>query len=118
LLQIWIQPDQKGVTPRYEEKSFAQTPKGALHRITSKSGRGGSIAIHQDAELWLARLDAGQRVAHTLAAGRHAWLQVAEGEVTLNGETLRGGDAASFSEATVLELRATQAAQVLLFDLS
>src|SRR5690349_6051574 len=83
LLQIWITPDAKGVQPRYAEKSFAATPPGALHLVTSKSGRDGSIAIHQDADLWLGKLDAGQAVTHSLAPGRHAWLHVAEGEVTL-----------------------------------
>jgi hypothetical protein len=118
LLQIWIQPDREGVTPRYAEKSFAQAPTGVLHLVTSKTGRNGSIAIHQDADLWLAKLDAGQRVAHQLAAGRHAWVHVAEGEVTLNGQTLHGGDAAAVSPGTALELGAPSPAQVLLFDLN
>jgi redox-sensitive bicupin YhaK (pirin superfamily) len=118
LLQIWIQPDRAGVTPRYAEKSFANTPAGALHLVTSKTGRDGSIAIHQDADLWLARLDAGQRVAHKLASSRNAWVHVAEGEVTLNGKTLHGGDAAAVSGETALEFRATKPAQVLLFDLN
>ena len=118
LLQIWIQPDRQGVTPRYAEKSFAQAPTGVLHLVTSKTGRDGSIVIHQDADLWLAKLDAGQCVAHRLAAGRHAWLHVAEGEVTLNGKTLSGGDAAALSAGTALDIGATKPAQVLLFDLN
>src|SRR5690349_6463620 len=73
LLQIWIEPDQKGVTPRYAEKSFENAPAGSLTLLTSKAGRDGSIAIHQDADLWLAKLDSGNRVAHTLGNGRHAW---------------------------------------------
>jgi redox-sensitive bicupin YhaK (pirin superfamily) len=117
LLQIWIQPDRKGVTPRYAEKSFANVPAGAIHLVTSKTGREGSIAIHQDADLWLAKLGAGDRVAHKLAPGRNAWVHVAEGEVTLNGKTLAGGDAAAVSGATSLELSARKPAQVLLFDL-
>src|SRR5437867_4627363 len=79
LLQIWIQPDRKGVTPRYAEKSLANAPRGVLHLVTSKIGRDGSIAIHQDAELWLAKLGAGNRVTHKLTPGRQAWLHVAEG---------------------------------------
>ena len=118
LLQIWIQPDRKGVTPRYAEKSLAGAPTGALHLATSKTGRDGSIAIHQDADLWLARLDAGNRVAHKLAPGRHAWLHMAEGEVSLNGKTLNGGDAAAISEESPLELSAAKPSQVLLFDLN
>ncbi len=117
LLQIWIQPDAKGVAPRYAEKSYANVVPGALHLVTSKTGRDGSIAIHQDADLWLAKLSAGQKVSHKLASGREAWVHVAEGEVTLNGKTLVGGDAAAVSEEAAIELSATKPSQVLLFDL-
>src|SRR4051794_6608888 len=82
-LQIWIQPDSKGVAPRYAEKSLKDAPEGKLNLVTSKTGRDGSIPIHQDADLWLGKLGAGNRVTHTLAPGRHAWLHVAEGEVSL-----------------------------------
>jgi len=118
LLQIWIQPDRRGVTPRYAEKSLAAATTGKLHLVTSRTGRDDSIAIHQDADLWLARLEPGQKVAHHLAAGRQAWVHVAEGEVTLNGQVLSGGDAASLSAGDALELVGRKAAQVLLFDLS
>jgi redox-sensitive bicupin YhaK (pirin superfamily) len=118
LLQIWIQPDRDGVSPRYAEKSFAQAPAGVLHLVASKIGRDGSIAIHQDADLWLAKLDAGRPVSHSLAAGRHAWVHVAEGDVTINGQLLHGGDAAVASPGTTIELSAAKPAQVLLFDLN
>src|ERR1700728_501279 len=87
-LQIWITPDAKGVKPRYAEKSLRDAPAGQLPLATSKTGRDGSITIHQDADLWLAKLEAGQQVIHSLANGRNAWLHVAEGEVTLNGKAL------------------------------
>jgi len=118
LLQIWIQPDTPGVTPRYAEKSLAQAPTGRLHLMTSKTGRDRSMAIHQDADLWLAKLEPGQKVGHTLAAGRHAWVHVAEGEVQVNGSTLTGGDAAAASQESVLDLAASKPSQVLLFDLN
>jgi len=118
LLQIWIVPDQRGVTPRYAERSLAQAAPGSLHLVASKAGRDGSIAIHQDADLWLGRLDAGDRTTHRLAPGRHAWIHVAEGAATVNGQVLDAGDAAAVSEETELELVATKAAQVLLFDLN
>ena len=117
LLQVWIMPDEKSVTPRYAEKSMKDAATGALHLITSKSGREGSIAIHQDADLYLAKLDANQIVTHQLGANRHAWLHIAEGEITLNGQTLSGGDAAAISNESALELRGAKASQVLLFDL-
>jgi len=118
LLQIWIQPDTKGVKPRYGEKSYASAAPGKLHLVTSKTGRDGSIAIHQDADLWLARFTNGQTVKHELKPQRHAWVHVAEGEVTLNGKTLNGGDAAAVSGEPKLELNGKGNAQVLLFDLS
>jgi hypothetical protein len=118
LLQIWIQPDRKGTTPHYAEKSLKDAPEGKLNLVTSKTGRDGSIAINQDADLYLGKLGAGNRVTHTLAPGRHAWLHVAEGEVSLNGKTLSGGDAAAVDEQGSLELSATKPSQVLLFDLN
>lgn len=118
LLQIWIQPDQNGVVPRYAEKSFATVPTGEFHLVTSKTGRESSIAIHQDADIWLAKLGHGKQVTHHLASGRHAWIHVAEGEVTLNGKTLYDGDAAAVSEETPLEIVAKKPSQVLVFDLN
>jgi len=118
LLQIWIQPDASGVTPHYAEKSMKDAETGKLHLITSKAGRDGSIAIHQDADLYLGKLDANQNLTHTLAPGRHAWLHVAEGEVTLNGQTLSGGDAVAVSSESQLDLRGNKTSQVLLFDLN
>jgi redox-sensitive bicupin YhaK (pirin superfamily) len=118
LLQIWIQPDQTGVKPRYAERNFATTPTGKLHLVASKSGRDGSMAIHQDANLSFAKLDAGQPVAYPLAAGRYAWVHIAEGEVKLNGRTLAGGDAAAIDNEATIELVAAKPSQVLLFDLN
>lgn len=117
-LQIWIQPDEKGVKPRYAEKSMKEAPEGKLSLITSKNGRDGSIAIHQDADLWLGKLGAGNRVTHTITPGRHVWLHVAEGEVALDGKKLSGGDAAAIEEQGALELSASKPSQVLLFDMN
>jgi len=118
LLQIWILPDEKGAKPRYAEKSFQDKPTGQLHLLTSKTGRDGSIAIRQDADLWLAKLEPGQSVAHSLAKNRHAWVHVAEGEVVVNGKTLVTGDAAALSAEQKVQLSANKPSQVLLFDLN
>lgn len=118
LLQIWITPDRKGVEPSYAEKSFNNSATGALHLVASKAGRDGSIGIHQDADVWLAKLESGQSVSHRVAAGRHAWLHVAEGDVVVNEHSLQGGDALAVSEEAGLKIRATKPAQVLLFDLN
>jgi hypothetical protein len=118
LLQIWIVPERRGVAPRYEEKSMAGATSGVLHLVASRGGRNGSMAIHQDADLWLGKLQTGDRLQHPLAIHRQAWVHVAEGQLELNGEVLSAGDAAAVSEVEVLLLTATAPAQVLLFDLA
>jgi len=118
LLQTWIVPDEKGAEPRYAELSFENAPAGALHLVASKDGRNNSIAIRQDVDLWLGKLDAGDRVSHTLETGRHVWLQVAEGEITLNGEPLAAGDGAAISEEQSFKLEGVKSAQVLIFDVN
>lgn len=118
LLQIWIVPDQRGVAPSYADRSLSHAPADVLQLVASKTGRDGSMAIHQDADLWLARLSPKRTVTHALAADRGAWVHVAEGEVTLNGQTLRSGDAAAVTDETQLEITANVRAQVLLFDLN
>jgi len=119
LLQIWIQPERKGVKPAYAERSFGNgAAKPGLTLVASREGRDGSVSIQQDADLWLARLGEGASATHTLKPGRHAWVQVAEGEVTLNGQVLRAGDGAALSEESTLTLAAKKPAQALLFDLN
>jgi redox-sensitive bicupin YhaK (pirin superfamily) len=118
LLQIWIQPDETGVKPRYAERNFANATTGKLNLVASKSGHDGSIAIHQNAELSFAKLDDGQAVEYPLAANRHLWVHVAEGEVSVNGAKLSGGDAVGISDESVLKIAATKPSQVLLFDLN
>ena len=118
LIQIWINPDQKGLKPGYAEKKLTTAETGKLHLVTSQSGRNDSIVIHQDADLWLGKLEAGQSVNHTPAPGRHVWLHVAEGEIVLNGKTLSGGDAAAVDHEAGLQISANKSSQVLLFDLN
>ena len=118
LLQIWMLPNRRGHDPRYAEKSLSDTPPGRLHLVASGSGRDGSIAINQDAEVWLARLNPGNSVTHTLAPGRHAWLQIAEGKVEVNGLQMAAGDGAFTSDESELGIEATAPSQLILFNLS
>ncbi|NBV24678.1 MAG: pirin family protein [Proteobacteria bacterium] len=118
LLQTWIHPARKGVTPRYAEKSFAQAAPGRLHLIASGDGREGSLPIHQDADVWLGKFAGAETISLSLQPGRHAWVQVAEGEITLNGIPLREGDGAGVSAEPALALTARGMAQVLVFDLN
>lgn len=117
-LQIWILPDRKSAKPGYAEKSFGATPADRLQLIASKAGREGSLPINQDADVFLGRLTAGGHLTHLLKPGRHAWLQVAAGNVVLNGLALAAGDGAAVSDEWELRLAAAGAAQVLLFDLN
>jgi redox-sensitive bicupin YhaK (pirin superfamily) len=118
LLQIWIQPDKKSAKPRYQEKSLARVKAGQLHLVASKTGRDDSIAINQDADLFVGKLDAGDKVSHAFQPERHGWLHVAEGEVELNGQRLSAGDAAAFSAEKSLNILGKARSQVLLFDLN
>ena len=119
LLQIWILPDENGHEPGYEQKSFPEAEKrGKLRLIASNDGAEGSVKINQDAKLFVTLLAPGDEIAYTLAPQRHAWLQVAKGKVELNGQKLRQGDGAAVSEEQTLRIKATDTAEVLLFDLA
>ena len=118
LLQTWILPARKGVPPSYAEKFFATAATGQLHLVASGGGRDGSLPLHQDCDVWLAKFTGGETLSLPLRPGRHAWVQVAEGEVTLNNTPLREGDGAGVSAEPTLRLMARQFAQVLLFDLT
>jgi len=119
-LQIWLLPDQTGLSPSYEQKHFSDDEKqGQLRLVGSRDGRDGSVTIHQDVNLYAALLTAEQPVTHSIAAGRAAWLQVVRGGVTLNGHTLTAGDGAAISDEEQLTLQtADDAAEILLFDLA
>jgi hypothetical protein len=119
LLQIWIQPDIGGAPPRYGQKSFADAlERGGWVMLASPDGRDGSLEIRQDARLLVGLLDGTAKLVHALGTGRHAWLQVARGEVTVNGQHLRQGDALAASDEPRIELTEGKHAEVLLFDLA
>jgi len=118
LLQIWIEPARTGIAPGYEQKTFAEaTRRGRLRLIAAPDGRDGAVTIHQDATVYATNLDRGERVQHTLAPGRLAWLQVARGALLLNGERLAHGDGAAIQSEPTLTIEALEPAEALLFDL-
>jgi quercetin 2,3-dioxygenase len=118
-LQIWIEPRERGLTPGYTEwhpkPEHADAP---LVLVISPDGREGSATIHQDADIYRLQLKAGQTVTHPLKPGRGAWLQVAEGTLTVNRVTLATGDGASTEQPGILTVTASRPAQALLFDLN
>jgi redox-sensitive bicupin YhaK (pirin superfamily) len=118
LLQIWILPDKKGAKPNYAEKSFANAAPGKLHLAASKVGRDNSIAINQDADLFVGKLNAGDKINHSFKPNRHGWLHVAEGEIELDGLKLKSGDAVAFSDENQISFTAKSPSQILFFDLN
>ncbi len=119
LLQIWILPDRQNITPRYDQRHFPLAEKqGKLRLVASPDGREGSVVIHQDLNLYISVLSAGNRVTYDMQPNRCVWLQVATGIATLNGESLRAGDGVQIESPELLELTTTANAEVLLFDLA
>lgn len=118
-LQIWILPEQDGLRPEYEQRSFPESERRErLRLIGSRAGSDGSVTIHQNVKVYDASLAAGNVVSHQLDRDRYAWIQVIKGIVTVNGTTLGPGDGASISDATDLSIEATEASEILLFDLA
>lgn len=117
-LQIWIQPNQVGIPPSYEEKNFTVESKlGNLRLIASNDGREGSVLIHQDASIFASILRSGDALKHELAAGRIAYVHVIRGDVTVNGTALKGGDALKITAENLVTLGDAVDAEVLVFDL-
>ena len=117
-LQIWIEPDQRGIAPSYEEKRFDDASKrGAWRLIASRDARDGSVLIHQDADVYVTRLEPGERLERKLDANRRAYVHVIRGDVRVNGQTLASGDALKLERETQLTLDEAREAEVLLFDL-
>jgi redox-sensitive bicupin YhaK (pirin superfamily) len=116
LLQIWLLPERKGLDPAYEQLAFSDAElRGKFHLV---AGPQAPVTIHQDANLYIARLDKGTEAKHSIAAGRHAWLQIARGAVRLNGSELKAGDGAAISDEAEVRVEARVPSEVLLFDLA
>jgi redox-sensitive bicupin YhaK (pirin superfamily) len=117
-LQIWIMPDVDGIAPEYEEKRFdAGSKSGRLRLIVSADGRDGSVRVHQDASVYAAILDGEDRVTHALAPKRGAYVQIARGQVALNGVQLAAGDGAKISGESTLTFDQPKDCELLLFDM-
>jgi quercetin 2,3-dioxygenase len=118
-LQIWIEPNVRGIPPSYEQKHFdAQSKRGKLRLVAAPDGRDGSVRIHQDAYVYASLLEPQDRVSHPVAEGRSAYVHVARGKVTVNGQPLEAGDALKATGTREIVLENGQGAEVLLFDLA
>lgn len=117
-LQIWIEPDVRGIAPGYEQKHFDVAAKrGRLRLVASPDGADGSVTIHQDARIYATLLDGAQSARHVLASGRKAYVHVARGKLTVNGSPLSAGDALKASGVAEIVLENGEGAEALLFDL-
>ena len=117
-LQIWIEPAVHGIAPSYEQTHVPDVAKrGRLALIAGPEGAGAAVTIHQDARLYATLLEGDARVIHEIASGRRAFVHVARGRVTANGEALVAGDAVKIVDERMVTLDHGDAAEVLLFDL-
>jgi len=117
-LQIWVRPERAGLAPGYEQKAFGGELDGRPRLLGSRDGREGSITIHQDVNLWGARIHAGGEIRFAVAPGRTQWVQVTRGAVWLEGEMLEAGDGAALTDMPGVKVRADSDAELLLFDMA
>jgi len=118
LLQMWVLPEKRGTPPRYDQKSFPLAERrGRLRLLVSPDGENGSIVIGQDVRMYGGLLAADRRTSHELSPGRWAWLHLARGRMSLNGQSLGPGDGAGIRDETHLDLGGVDDAELVLFDL-
>lgn len=118
-LQIWILPDQIGLSPRYDQQNFSLADRqGQLRLIGARDGRDEAIKIYQDVDLYTSSLEPGNTINYKILPERYAWVQVARGIITLNGEELREGDGIQLGGGRSLEIQTQIGAEILLFDLA
>jgi hypothetical protein len=119
LLQIWILPEREGLAPGYEQKAIPDADSGGrLRLIGSRDGRDGSVTIHQDVDLYAGLFAAGEGTRLDLRPGRGVWVQVAHGDVNINGVNLNAGDGAAITDADAVEIEGRKGGEVLVFDMA
>ena len=117
-LQIWIEPNVRGIPPGYEQKHFdAASKRGRLRLVASSDGADGSVTIHQDARIHAGLFDGAERAAQALVPGRKAYLHVVRGKLTVNGTPLDAGDAVKMTGVAEAVLENGEGSEILLFDL-
>ena len=118
-LQIWIEPNQRGIAPGYEQKAFpAEEKRGRLRLVASPDGREGSVSLHADAALYAGLFDGDESASLGLDPERHAYVHLVRGSLEVNGERLAAGDAMKLEKASSVTLGAGRQAEVLVFDLA
>jgi redox-sensitive bicupin YhaK (pirin superfamily) len=121
IIQVWILPEKRGLTPSYEQTYFTEEERtNGLRLVAAGDPKAGSLKVRQDIKLFATLLEKGKQVAYDLDQNRYGWIQVAKGSVALNGQTLKAGDGAAISKESKLEITGTsdERAEFLLFDLA
>jgi redox-sensitive bicupin YhaK (pirin superfamily) len=117
-LQIWIMPEQSGISPSYEQQAIdLSAARGKFHPIASRGGGPGLVKLHQDATMSVAILEPGEKLRYRPAGGRRAWLQVARGAIALNDYALTAGDGAAIDAESEITIEADRTSEILLLDL-
>ena len=118
-LQIWIEPNVRGIPASYEQKTFAEaTKRGTLRLVASPDGAQGSVTIHADAALYAGLFDGAEQINLPLDPQRKAYVHLVRGALEVNGHKLSTGDAALLNGESQLTLAAGNDAEVLVFDLA
>ncbi len=113
--QIWIIPAEKGIAPRYEQKSF--NDKHGRQLVLSPDARNGSLKVYQDMELWRWVLDAKEQADFAIKPNRRIWVQVVKGQVEVNGVAATTSDGVAIWDESSLTIKASEESEVLVFDL-
>lgn len=118
LLQIWIEPREKGLEPGHQSRAFpVHTETGTLHLLASPDGADGSLVMQSDARVYAGVFSAGDRLTHTLRELPHAWVQVVRGELEAGGTRMNAGDGLAITHARPLDLVFASSAEILIFEL-
>ncbi|MEK8047077.1 pirin family protein [Ideonella margarita] len=118
-LQIWLLPEQRDLTPGYEQKAFTtQERQGALRLVAAPGGVGGAVTLNADARIWAGLFDGDEQAEVALPAGRLGYVHLARGELVVNGHALKAGDALKLDGEASVRVEQGQGAEVLVFDLA
>jgi quercetin 2,3-dioxygenase len=117
--QIWIAPNAMGITPGYEQKTFATPEKrGVLRLVASPNGAQGSVTIHADAQMYAGLFDGAETAQIAINPARKAYVHLVRGSLKVNGQVLQGGDAAKLEGESAITVDGGQNAEVIVFDLA
>jgi len=117
-IQIWIMPSERGLPPGVEQKVFTTDDRTDTLLKAISGDDGEAAAVHQDAHVFVSRLNAGRSLEHPLGPGRGAYLYVIEGDVGVNGERMETGSAAQIGGEERAEIAASSTSELILVDVA